>query len=468
MTKWRLISASENPARLVLTAFTALIVSGTALLRIPAAFDGTQPSLLDSLFTSTSATTVTGLATLNISEFSALGEVIILILIQVGGFGIMALGAILSVVASHRMGLHQRKLATAEFGTLDNGVLAEIDLRGILRRVAEITILVELVLGFILFLRLWTGGYENFARSLYSALFHSISSFNNAGISLYSDSLERFSGDPFLLIPMSAAFILGGFGFPIIIEVLRQVRGTATAGVRARRRGLARIDPKRWSLHAKITVTATLTLIVIGPLVFAALEWANPSTLGPLDIGEKLLTSWFQGTTPRTAGFSTIDIGGLQEPTLLFVTTLMFIGAGPASTSGGIKITTFAVLAFVIWAEVRGRNDVNVFGRRLSRGVVRQAITIALLSVGLVIATALILVGTMDVTLTPALFEATSAFGTVGLSTGLTAELNGVSRALLTIVMLAGRIGPMTFVTAIALKKRDLPYRFPEERPIIG
>ncbi|MGA0324862.1 MAG: TrkH family potassium uptake protein [Ilumatobacteraceae bacterium] len=468
MTKWRLISASENPARLVLTAFTALIVAGTALLRIPAAFDGTQPSLLDSLFTSTSATTVTGLATLNISEFSALGEVIILILIQVGGFGIMALGAILSVVASHRMGLHQRKLAAAEFGTLDNGVLAEIDLRGILRRVAEITILVELVLGFILFLRLWTGGYENFARSLYSALFHSISSFNNAGISLYSDSLERFSGDPFLLIPMSAAFILGGFGFPIIIEVLRQVRGTATVGVRARRRGLARIDPKRWSLHAKITVTATLTLIVIGPLVFAALEWANPSTLGPLDIGEKLLTSWFQGTTPRTAGFSTIDIGGLQEPTLLFVTTLMFIGAGPASTSGGIKITTFAVLAFVIWAEVRGRNDVNVFGRRLSRGVVRQAITIALLSVGLVITTALILVGTMDVTLTPALFEATSAFGTVGLSTGLTAELNGVSRALLTIVMLAGRIGPMTFVTAIALKKRDLPYRFPEERPIIG
>ena len=468
MTKWRLISASENPARLVLTAFTALIVAGTALLRIPAAFDGTQPSLLDSLFTSTSATTVTGLATLNISEFSALGEVIILILIQVGGFGIMALGAILSVVASHRMGLHQRKLATAEFGTLDNGVLAEIDLRGILRRVAEITIFVELVLGFVLFLRLWTGGYENFARSLYSALFHSISSFNNAGISLYSDSLERFSGDPFLLIPMSAAFILGGFGFPIIIEVLRQVRGTATVGVRTRRRGLARIDPKRWSLHAKITVTATLTLIVIGPLVFAALEWANPSTLGPLDIGEKLLTSWFQGTTPRTAGFSTIDIGGLQEPTLLFVTTLMFIGAGPASTSGGIKITTFAVLAFVIWAEVRGRNDVNVFGRRLSRGVVRQAITIALLSVGLVITTALILVGTMDVTLTPALFEATSAFGTVGLSTGLTAELNGVSRALLTIVMLAGRIGPMTFVTAIALKKRDLPYRFPEERPIIG
>ncbi len=468
MPKWRLLRATENPARLVLTAFASLIVIGTILLRIPGAFDGPQPSLLDSLFTSTSATTVTGLATLDISGFSALGEVIILVLIQIGGFGIMALGAILSVVASHRMGLSQRKLAAAEFGTLDNGVLAEVDLRGILRRVAEITILVEVVLGIMLFLRLWTGGYENFTRSLYSGLFHSISAFNNAGISLYSDSLERFQGDPYLLIPMSAAFILGGFGFPIIIEVLRQVRGTGPVGQRSHRRGLARIDPKRWSLHAKITVTSTLALVVIGPVIFAVLEWANPLTLGPLNIGEKFLASWFQGTTPRTAGFNTIDIGGLQEPTLLFVTTLMFIGAGPASTSGGIKVTTFAVLAFVIWAEVRGRHDVNAFGRRLSRGVVRQAITIALLSVGLVVATALVLVGTMDVTLTPALFEATSAFGTVGLSTGLTGELNGISRALLVIVMLAGRIGPMTFVTAIALKNRDLPYRYPEERPIIG
>ena len=468
MPKWRLLRATENPARLVLTAFASLIVIGTILLRIPGAFDGPQPSLLDSLFTSTSATTVTGLATLDISGFSALGEVIILVLIQIGGFGIMALGAILSVVASHRMGLSQRKLAAAEFGTLDNGVLAEVDLRGILRRVAEITILVEVVLGIMLFLRLWTGGYENFTRSLYSGLFHSISAFNNAGISLYSDSLERFQGDPYLLIPMSAAFILGGFGFPIIIEVLRQVRGTGPVGQRSHRRGLGRIDPKRWSLHAKITVTSTLALVVIGPVIFALLEWANPLTLGPLNIGEKFLASWFQGTTPRTAGFNTIDIGGLQEPTLLFVTTLMFIGAGPASTSGGIKVTTFAVLAFVIWAEVRGRHDVNAFGRRLSRGVVRQAITIALLSVGLVVATALVLVGTMDVTLTPALFEATSAFGTVGLSTGLTGELNGISRALLVIVMLAGRIGPMTFVTAIALKNRDLPYRYPEERPIIG
>lgn len=468
MPKWRLLRATENPARLVLTAFASLIAIGTILLRIPGAFDGPQPSLLDSLFTSTSATTVTGLATLDISGFSALGEVIILVLIQIGGFGIMALGAILSVVASHRMGLSQRKLAAAEFGTLDNGVLAEVDLRGILRRVAEITILVEVVLGIMLFLRLWTGGYENFTRSLYSGLFHSISAFNNAGISLYSDSLERFQGDPYLLIPMSAAFILGGFGFPIIIEVLRQVRGTGPVGQRYHRRGLARIDPKRWSLHAKITVTSTLALVVIGPVIFAVLEWANPLTLGPLNIGEKFLASWFQGTTPRTAGFNTIDIGGLQEPTLLFVTTLMFIGAGPASTSGGIKVTTFAVLAFVIWAEVRGRHDVNAFGRRLSRGVVRQAITIALLSVGLVVATALVLVGTMDVTLTPALFEATSAFGTVGLSTGLTGELNGISRALLVIVMLAGRIGPMTFVTAIALKNRDLPYRYPEERPIIG
>ncbi len=464
----RLIRATENPARLVLSAFASLIFVGALLLRLPFAFDGPLPPFVDSLFAATSATTVTGLATIDIGSFSIYGELILLILIQIGGFGIMAIGAILSVVASHRMGLSQRRLAEAEFGSLDSGTLAEVDLRGILRRVAEITLIIEGTLAIVLFARLWLAGYETPLRAAYSGLFHSIASFNNAGISLYSDSLEQFSGDAYILLPISVAFILGGLGFPIIIEVLRQVRGTGPSGRRTSRRGLLRIDPQRWSLHAKITVAATGALLVFGPVAVAILEWRNSKTLGEMGVGERILAAWFQGTTPRTAGFNSIDIGGLQEPTLLLVTTLMFIGAGPASTSGGIKVTTFAVLGFVIWAEVRGRNDVNAFGRRLSRGVVRQAITIALLSVGLVVGTALVLVGTMDITLTPALFEATSAFGTVGLSTGITSQLNEISRFLLVLVMLAGRIGPMTFVTAIALKSRDLPYRYPEERPIIG
>ena len=466
----RLLRATENPARLVLTAFIGLIAVGTALLRLPWAVDGPDhPGLLDALFTSTSATTVTGLATVDITSFSAFGEIVILLLIQVGGFGIMALGAILAVVASHRMGLQQRMLATAEFGSVDTGFLAEVDLRGILARVAQITLIAEGVLALILFARLSTGGYDSAAHAAYSGLFHAVSAFNNAGISLYSDSMSGFLGDPFILLPMSIGFILGGFGFPVMIEILRQARGTDRQGRRRRRRSpLARIDPARWSLHTKITLAATGVLVVVGPIGVAVLEWTIPDTLGGLGIWDRALTAWFQGTSPRTAGFNTIDIGSMGEPTLLFVTTLMFIGAGPASTSGGIKVTTFAVLGFVIWAEVRGQHDVNAFGRRLPRGLVRQAITIALLSVGLVIAAALALVTMMDITLTPALFEATSAFGTVGLSTGITDDLPGLGRLLLVLVMLAGRVGPITFVAALALRRRDLPYRYPEERPIIG
>ena len=467
MPRRRLLRAVENPARLVLSAFVSLIAIGAALLRLPFAVEGPHPGLSHALFSATSATTVTGLATVDITRFTAFGEVVLLVLIQIGGFGIMALGAILAVVASHRMGLQQRMLATAEFGSIDAGALAEVDLRGVMVRVGQITLAAEGALAVILFARLWLGGYDGAAHAAYSAVFHSVSAFNNAGISLYSDSLTRFVGDPFIVLPVSGAFILGGLGFPIIIEILRQVRGT---DLNERRRVSIRhrVQPIRWTLHTKITLAATATLVLIGPLAVAVLEWRNAATLGSLDVGDRLLAAWFQGTSPRTAGFNTIDIGSMNEPTLLIVTTLMFIGAGPASTSGGIKVTTFAVLGYVIWAEVRGQNDVNAFGRRLPRGLIRQAITIALLSVGLVIASALVLVGTMDITLTPALFEATSAFGTVGLSTGITSTLPMAARLLLVLVMLAGRVGPITFVTALALRSRDLPYRYPEERPIIG
>jgi len=197
-------------------------------------------------------------------------------------------------------------------------------------------------------------------------------------------------------------------------------------------------------------------------------EWTNPSTLGQLPLGDKLLAGWFQGVTPRTAGFNTVDIGSMNEPTLLITSTLMFIGAGPASTSGGIKVTTFAMLGFVLWAEVRGDRDVNVFGRRLPTTIIRQAITIALLSVGVVIGMSLVLMASDGLALTPALFEATSAFGTVGLSTGVTGAISTFGHLTLVLVMLAGRVGPVTFATALALRSRARAYRYPEERPIIG
>jgi trk system potassium uptake protein TrkH len=451
-----LIAGIRNPAQLVVGAFVSFILVGTLLLALPIASDnGGNIGFGNALFMATSAATVTGLATVDISDFSLFGEVILMFLIQIGGFGIMTIGSVLAIVASDRVGLKQRMLAQAEIGAVDLG-----ELKRLLLAIAKITLAVEGTLAAILTIRFWRRGYEgDLLSSAYSAVFHSVSAFNNAGISLYPDNLTRFVGDSVVVFGMSAAFIVGGLGFPIIVEVLRRQRRRRESGPRRR---------VPWSLHTRITLLTTLALIAFGVIVVTTFEWANPATLGPLNTFDKLLAGWFQGVTPRTAGFNTVDIGGMNEPTLLVITTLMFIGAGPASTAGGIKVTTFAVLAFVLWSEVRGNPDVNTFGRRLPAALIRQALTVALLSVGLVVGSSLLLMSIEDLSLSPALFEATSAFGTVGLSTGITGSLGPAGQFLLVLVMLTGRVGPVTFVTALALRERNRAYHYPEERPIIG
>lgn len=445
----------------MLAAFASLILVGCALLLLPTAVDGpTGLGLEDALFMSTSAVTVTGLATVDASTFSIFGELVLLALVQVGGFGIMTIGSVLALAASQRVGLRQRMLAQAEIGAIDIG-----ELKTLLVAIGKITLAVEGTLAVILFVRFWQSDYEDsVVGAAYSGIFHAVTAFNNAGLSLYSDNLAGFLGDPIVVIPLSLGFIIGGLGFPILVECAR--RQTLFGVRRATRGRTGRAVP--WSLHLKITVIGTAVLLVVGPLVILAFEWTNPDTLGPLGLADKMLAGWFQGVSPRTAGFNTVNYGAMNEPTLLIVSILMFIGAGPASTSGGIKVTTFAVLGFVIWSEVRGDRDVNVFRRRLPTIMVRQAITIALLSVGLVLGMSLILMASDGLGLTPAVFEAASAFGTVGLSTGVTGAISTFGHVMLVLVMLAGRIGPVTFVTALALRARTRAYRHPEERAIIG
>jgi potassium uptake TrkH family protein len=425
----------------------SLIALGTALLRLPISVDEglDHPGWHDSLFWSTSASTVTGLGTVNVSTFSLFGELVLLALIQIGGFGIMTIGSVLALVASRRVGLRQRMLAQAEIGAIDMG-----ELRYLIAAIAKITLVVEGAIALILFAHLATVDDLSIGRAGYSSVFHGISAFNNAGITLSSDSLSRFADDPFVVFPITAAFVLGGLGFPILVEFRRRVR------------------PHRWSLHTRITLAATLALLVIGPLVVLVAEWTNPDTLGLMSVWDKFQAAWFQGVTPRTAGFNTIDIGEQREPTLNFMTALMFIGAGPASTSGGIKVTTFAVLGFAMWSEIRGHDDVHAFRRRLPGAVIRQAMTVALLAVGIVFVTAITLTAISPFHLTATLFEAASAFGTVGLSTGITDALPNTGQLLLVVVMLIGRIGSVTFVAALAIKPSVRVYRFAEERPIIG
>ena len=456
MPRGGLIASIRNPAQLVVGAFVSFILVGTLLLTLPIASDqGGNVGFDNALFLSTSAATVTGLSTIDITDFSVFGEVVLMLLMQIGGFGIMTIGSVLAIVASDRVGLKQRMLAQAEIGAVDLG-----DLKRLLLAIAKITLAVEGTLAAILTVQFWRRGYEDdLVSSAYSAVFHSVSAFNNAGLSLYPDSLTRFVGDSVVVFGISAAFIIGGLGFPIIVEVMRRQRMRHHSGPRRR---------VPWSLHTKITLLTTAALILFGAVVVTTFEWDNPATLGSLDTFDKLLGGWFQGVTPRTAGFNTVDIGGMNEPTLLVITTLMFIGAGPASTAGGIKVTTFAVLAFVLWSEVRGNPDVNSFGRRLPSALIRQALTVALLSIGLVVGSSLLLMSIEDISLTPALFESTSAFGTVGLSTGITGSLGPAGQLLLVLVMLTGRVGPVTFVTALALRERNRAYHYPEERPIIG
>ncbi|MDW3214276.1 MAG: potassium transporter TrkG [Ilumatobacteraceae bacterium] len=443
----RILGVARNPAQLVLAAFVSLIAVGTVLLRLPISVDGglDHPGWHDSLFWATSASTVTGLGTVDVSTFSLFGELVLLALVQIGGFGIMTIGSVLAIVASRRVGLRQRMLAQAEIGAIDIG-----ELRYLIGAIAKITILVEGSIALILFAHLATVDDADIGRAAYSSVFHGISAFNNAGIALSSDSLSQFVDDPFVVFPITAAFVIGGLGFPILVELRRRIR------------------PRQWSLHTRITLVATLVLIVLGPLVVLVAEWTNPDTLGLMSVWDKFQAAWFQGVSPRTAGFNTIDIGAQREPTLNFMTALMFIGAGPASTSGGIKVTTFAVLGFAMWSEIRGHRDVNAFHRRLPGQVIRQATTVAFLAVGIVFATAITLTAISPFPLTETLFEAASAFGTVGLSTGITDALPHGGQLLLIIVMLIGRIGSVTFIAALAIRPSVRVYRFAEERPIIG
>jgi trk system potassium uptake protein len=444
----RVVAAVRNPAQFVLLAFVLLILAGTLLLWLPFSVDGgvAHPGFRHSLFWATSAATVTGLGTVDVSTFSLFGELVLLALIQVGGFGIMTIGSILAIVSTRRVGLRQRMLAQAEIGAVDMG-----ELRSLITAIAKITLAVEASIALILFVHLAMADDIGLGRAAYSGVFHGISAFNNAGISLYSDSLTRFVHDPLVVFPITAAFVIGGLGFPVLVEIRRR-----------------RWHPRTWSLHSRITMLATAVLLVVGPVTVLVVEWTNPGTLGPMGVWEKLQAAWFQGVTPRTAGFNTIDIGAQREPTLNIMSALMFIGAGPASTSGGIKVTTFAVLVVAMWSEVRGDRDATVFRRRLPEQLIRQSMTVAALAVVTVFGTAVALTAISPFHLTDTLFEAASAFGTVGLSTGITGALPAAGQYLLVLVMLAGRVGPVTFVAALALRSRSRAYRYPEERPIIG
>ncbi|MBB5997330.1 TrkH family potassium uptake protein [Streptomonospora salina] len=439
---------ASSPARMFVVLFVVVDLVGAGVLMLPAAHaDGDGLTAVEALFTATTSLAVCGLSVIGIgSQLTVFGEITVAVLIQVGGLGIMTAASVLGAVVIRRFGMRMQLGVQAENRSLRVG-----EVRGIVGRVVRASLLCEAVLALILVPRMWLGHGIGLGDALYSGLFHAISAFNNAGLSLYDQSMARFSGDALILMPIALATILGGLGFPVLLELSHHLP-----------------RPRGWTLHTKLTVTTTLLLFAGGMVAVTALEWSNPATLGPLSVSDKFVDGAFHGIMPRSGGFNTLDVGAMDQSTLLITVMLMFVGNGSAGTAGGIKVATLAVIFLVVWAEIRGHPSVHVYGYKLSRGVVRQSLSLLFLSMTVVVATTVALLVATEFQLDRVLFEVVSASGVVGLSTGITADLPAAAQSWLVVLMLAGRIGPITFASALALREHTRRYDLPESRPIIG
>jgi trk system potassium uptake protein len=438
----------HHPGRVIAGAFAAAVAVGTALLSLPIATVGPgRADFLTALFHATSAVCVTGLVTVDTGTYwSGFGQAVILLCIQAGGLGIMTLATLFALLLSRRLGLRARLIAQAE-----TKALSAADVRRVIRRVVMFSLATEAVVAVVLGVRFATGNDQSLPSAAYFGVFHAISAFNNAGFGLKADNLMQYVADPTISLTICAAVILGGLGFPVVFELAREWR-----------------TPKSWSVLTRITVVVTVALLVVGTAGFLVAESGNPGTLRPLSTGAKVLAAFTAAVMPRTAGFNNLDIAAYQPETLLLTDALMFIGGGSAGTAGGIKVTTFGLLAYVLWAEMRGDPDVEVGRRKVPGTNQRQALSIALLGIGVIAVATFLLEALTDFTFDQVLFEVISAFATVGLSTGITADIPAAGQVLLVLLMYIGRIGPLTLASGLALRERARRHQLPEERTIVG
>ena len=440
-------SARQSPARLALGVFALVIALMTALLSMPwATRSGERAPFVDALFTATSATTVTGLVVVPTGEYwSGWGLLVIIVAVKIGGLGVMTLASLLGMAVSRRIGLTQRLLVSSETKVNRLGEVGSL-----VRTVIITSTVLEIAIALVLFPRLLMHG-EPVGTAAWHAGFYAVSAFNNGGFVPTPEGLDPFVSDWWMLLPIIVGVFIGSLGFPVILNVVHHLR-----------------EPRRWSLHSKLTITTSLALVAFGAVVVAAFEWTNPGTFRPLDGGGTLLASLFFGVMPRSGGFSTVDVGQMHEGTWLMLDALMFVGGGSASTAGGIKVTTLAVMLLAIVAEGRGDRDVEAYGRRISRDTLQVAIAVSFVSASIVHVASLLLLAITGLTLDRVLFEVISAFATCGLTTGITPDLPTPAKYVLVVLMFIGRTGTMTLAAALALRNRRRVIRFPEERPIIG
>ncbi|MGP6174674.1 TrkH family potassium uptake protein [Corynebacterium sp. A21] len=446
-------------AQIAAAGFLGLILAGALLLTLPfASAAGEGTAFLPALFTATSAVSLTGLVVVDTGSYWSFGgQALVLALIQLGGFGIMTLTTLMGMLITGKVNLRSRQLIAAEGRPLSLGGVKKTLLASLV-----LTVFTEAVVALALGVRFAVDYGMSPLRASWEGIFHAISAFNNAGFGLRSDSLIPYASDAWILLPLAGALIIGGLGYPVLAELVQRL----VERLRFWRRGNVP-GARRLSLTTRITLSGTAVLLILGTIMVAVLEWNG--VLKEMAVGTKLLSAFFQGTSPRTAGFNSVDYADMNPVTLMGTDILMFIGGGSAGTAGGIKVTTAVVLLAAMTAEFRGQAGTTLWHRSIPLAVVRQAMTVAAAGV-VVVALGVGSVRLLDpgFSADQVTFEVVSAFATVGLSTGITADLSGGSQLILCLIMYLGRVGPITLVAALAARNIALRFHYPEERPFIG
>lgn len=436
-----------SPPQIMVLGFALIILIGAMLLMLPISItSGHTVSFIDALFTSTSATCVTGLVVLDTgTTFTIFGKTVIMVLIQVGGLGFMTMATLFAMMMKRKISLRDRLILQE---AMNQGSMEGIV--RLIRKVLIYSLVIEGCAAVLLSIR-WAFDMP-LGRAIYFGVFHAVSMFNNAGFDIFGDfrSLTDYVYDPLVNIVVMVLIITGGIGFIVMSDLVE-----------------FRVN-RRLSLHSKVVLSTTAGLILIGALVIFIFEFTNQRTLGNLNFGGKILSAFFQSVSPRTAGANTIDIAGLRQASQFFMVILMFIGASPGSTGGGIKTTTFTIMIGAVIAMLRGREDVVLFRFRLAQERIYKALTLTLLALLLILTVSMVLSTTEDSHFLAILFETTSAFATVGLSMGLTIELSIIGKILICLTMFAGRLGPLTLVYALGPRQGKPLYKHPEGKIIIG
>lgn len=452
--------ARKSPSRFAILVFTGLIVALALVLATPWASRDQEPvPFVDALFTAVSAICVTGLTTVDMStQWSVFGNVAILVGLQVGGIGVLTLASILGLVVSRKLGLRQRLIAASDTNPsrIHAGPVAESqavrlgEIGGLLATVALSALIIEVALTLVLIPRLLLYGLDPWAAT-WKSFYFAASAFTNTGFVPTEAGVEPFATDPWFLSVIGVGVLLGSLGFPVIFALLRLVR------VRA-----------RLSVHVKLTLVTTLGLALLGAIAILALEWSNPATLGGQDAIARPMTAGFMSLMTRSGGFANVDVDSMHGSTLLVMDMLMFVGGGSASTAGGIKVTTLAVLFLAAFAEAKGDTDIQVFQRRIPVDVLRLAVSVVLWGATIVAAATIAILQITEEPLDRVLFDVISAFATCGLSTGLTEQLPDSGKYVLAATMWAGRVGTVTLAAALAAAQRRQLFMRAEERPIVG